>query len=212
MGCGHGCLPDRRSCQRGWAGVSIWDTFAHTPGRIERGETADVACDFYHRWPEDLELLSNLGFQAFRFSIAWPRILPDGDRQVNIPGLDFYDRLVDAMLAKNIQPYITLFHWDLPQALQDQGGWDNRATSQAFAHYAEVVGRRLGDRVRNWITLNEPMVHTMAGHLLGIHAPGQSNIFKVVNVGMNMMLAHGLGVQALRAVLPGSARVGSPST
>lgn len=189
-------------------GLSIWDTFAHTAGAIERGENADVACDFYHKWPQDLDLMSELGLQAFRFSVAWPRVIPDGLGKVNKKGLDFYDRLVDALLAKGITPYLTLYHWDLPQALQDQGGWNNRETGQAFARYAEVVARRLGDRVQHWITLNEPMIHTMAGHLLGMHAPGKSNIFKVIQVGVNLMAAHGQGVMALRSVLPASGKIG----
>lgn len=189
-------------------GPSIWDTFEQAPGNIERNETAQVASDFYHRWPQDLDLMQALGIQAFRFSTAWPRILPLGTGAVNPKGLDYYDRLVDGLLARSIEPYLTLYHWDLPQALQDQGGWAQRATADAFQDYTVVVARRLGDRVRHWITLNEPMVVTMIGHLLGRHAPGERNPLKVLPVAVNQMVAHGLAVQVLRAELPEHARVG----
>ena len=189
-------------------GVSIWDTFEKIPGRIERNETAQIASDFYRRWPQDLDLMQALGIQAFRFSTAWPRILPDGSGTVNPQGLDFYDRLVDGMLARGIEPYLTLYHWDLPQLLQDRGGWTQRSTSAAFQEYAGLVARRLGDRVRHWITLNEPMIVTMIGHLLGLHAPGNRNPLKVISVAVNLMVAHGLAVSALRAELPTQAQVG----
>ena len=156
-------------------GLSIWDTFSHTRGRVERSENGDIACDFYHRWQQDLNLASELNLNAFRFSISWPRIFPSGTGQINPAGLDFYDRLVDGLLACGIEPYLTLYHWDLPQALQDKGGWAQRNTVAAFGEYAEVVGKRLGDRVRYWITHNEPAVVSLIGNVLGHHAPGFRN-------------------------------------
>jgi beta-glucosidase len=153
-------------------GTSIWDTFAATPGKVFQGDNGDIADDHYHRMPEDVELMARLGLQAYRFSIAWPRILPQGRGNANNAGLDFYDRLVDNLLAKNIQPFATLYHWDLPQTLQDAGGWVNRATAYAFADYAEVVAQRLGDRVAGWITLNEPWCSAFLGYGIGLHAPG----------------------------------------
>src|SRR3712207_3718859 len=153
-------------------GESIWDRFSHTPGKTRNGDTGDVACDHYHRWREDVALMREIGLDAYRFSIAWPRVIPAGRSQVNQAGLDFYDRLVDGLLEAGIQPFATLYHWDLPQALQEEGGWANRDTAQDFADYAEVVARRLGDRVRSWITLNEPWVAAFIGNLEGRHAPG----------------------------------------
>jgi beta-glucosidase len=133
---------------------SIWDRFSHTPGTTEGGDTGDVACDHYHRWRSDVDLMRDLGLNAYRFSIAWPRILPSGRGTVNQAGVDFYSRLVDALLEARIEPYLTLYHWDLPQSLQDEGGWPDRAIVPAFVEYAEVVSRALGDRVRNWITVS----------------------------------------------------------
>lgn len=189
-------------------GTSIWDTFAHTKGKVERDENGDIACDFYHRWPKDIELMAALGLRAFRFSIAWPRIFPNGDTRINPKGLDFYDRLVDELLKKDIVPYVTLYHWDLPQTLQNQGGWNKRDTALAFSRYVEIVGKRLGDRVRYWITHNEPMIVTMIGHLLGIHAPGQRNPWKVFSVATNILVSHGLAVKALRTVARSDANIG----
>ncbi|MFF4623981.1 GH1 family beta-glucosidase [Nonomuraea jabiensis] len=180
-------------------GVSIWDTFAHEPGRTRDGHTGDVACDHYHRWREDVELMSGLGVNAYRFSIAWPRVQPQGDGEVNVEGLDFYERLVDALLEKGIQPVPTLFHWDLPQALQDRGGWINRDISGNFAEYAATVAARLADRVPLWITLNEPFVHMAYGYAMGIHAPGQALLTDALPAAHHQLLAHGLAVQALRA-------------
>jgi beta-glucosidase len=139
-------------------GPSIWDTFSHTPGKIANNENGDIAADHYHRWKEDIALLSDMGIKAYRFSTAWPRILPDGTGKVNKKGLDFYDRIVDELLKRKIEPYVCLFHWDLPQALQDKGGWPNRDTTAYFAEYARVVAGRLGDRVNTWFTHNEPWV------------------------------------------------------
>ena len=142
-------------------GKSIWDVFSHTPGRVKNGDTGDVACDHYHRWREDLDLLATGGFKAYRFSTAWPRIMPAGAGAVEPRGLDFYDRLVDGVVARGITPWLCLYHWDLPQALQDEGGWVKRDTADKFADYARVVARRLGDRVKHWAMFNEPNVHAL---------------------------------------------------
>ena len=181
-------------------GPSIWDTFAHTEGRTKNGDTGDVACDHYHRWPEDLTLMAQLGIDTYRFSIAWPRIQPTGKGTdpANLPGLDFYDRLVDALLERGIEPMPTLFHWDLPQALQDVGGWMNRETPYRFADYAAVTAARLGDRVKSWITLNEPIVHMVYGYAFGMHAPGEALMFDALPAGHHQLLAHGLAVRVLR--------------
>jgi beta-glucosidase len=163
-----------------------------------------VACDHYHRWPEDLQLMQSLGLDAYRFSIAWPRILPQGDGPVNEAGLDFYDRLVDGLLAAGITPYATLYHWDLPQALQDrQGGWFSRDIVAQFARYADIVTRRLGDRVKHWATLNEPRVVTMQGHFSGEHAPGLRDMKVAVQVAHHLLLAHGTALPLMRVNVPG---------
>jgi len=154
-------------------GESVWDRFCATPGKVRNGDSGERACDFYHRYREDVALMRELGLNAFRFSIAWPRILPMGRGPVNEAGLDFYDRLVDELLANDIEPFATLFHWDTPQALEDLGGWPARETAEAFAEYAAVVAGRLGDRVRHWLTHNEPWVHAWIGHAWGEHAPGR---------------------------------------
>ncbi|MER6754107.1 GH1 family beta-glucosidase [Micromonospora echinofusca] len=180
-------------------GASIWDTFAHTPGRIADGSTGDVACDHYHRHAEDVALLAGLGVSAYRFSIAWPRVRPTGDGPVDPRGLDFYDRLVDDLLAHGVDPVATLFHWDLPQALEDAGGWLNRDTAHRFAEYADATAARLGDRVKLWITLNEPFIHMSLGHGTGEHAPGRTLLFDAFPVAHHQLLAHGLAVAALRA-------------
>jgi beta-glucosidase len=151
---------------------SIWDTFTHQPGRVRDGSTGDVTCDHYHRWAEDVALLGELGVGAYRFSIAWPRVQPTGDGPANPAGLAFYDRLIDALLERGIDPVATLFHWDLPEALQAAGGWQVRDTAARFGEYAELVAESLGDRVKLWVTLNEPFIHFSLGHVLGIHAPG----------------------------------------
>jgi beta-glucosidase len=183
----------------GGRGISIWDTFSATPGKTFRGETGAVAADHYHRMPEDVALMAQLGLGAYRFSIAWPRIQPTGTGAVNQQGLDFYDRLVDALLTYGIQPFVTLYHWDLPQALQDQGGWENRDTAQAFADYAEIVAQRLGDRVAGWITHNEPWCAAFLGYGIGVHAPGLKNRQAAIQVGHHLLLSHGLTVPRLRA-------------
>ena len=189
-------------------GPSIWDTFVRQPDRIERGETADVSVDHYHRYPEDLALMEELGLKAYCFSISWPRLLPEGTGKVNPAGLDFYDRLVDGLLAKNITPYVMLYHWDLPQALQDQGGWGERFIIDAYSEYARLVAKRLGDRIPAWVTLNEPMVIALGGHFTGELAPGIQDPFVALRVAHHLLVSHGQAVQLLRAELPKTAKIG----
>ncbi|MFN8471306.1 MAG: GH1 family beta-glucosidase [Anaerolineae bacterium] len=185
-------------------GASIWDTFSHTPGKVLNGDTGDVADDHYHRWQEDVALLRDLGVPAYRFSVAWPRILPDGVGRINPAGLDFYDRLVDALLAAGITPWATLYHWDLPQALQDRGGWGNRDTIDAFVTYSDIVAKRLGDRVKNWMTHNEPWVAAFVGNLFGEHAPGLRDLPLALAVAHNLLVSHGRAVPVIRAASPGA--------
>jgi beta-glucosidase len=184
-------------------GESIWDRFCRVPGKVLAGDTGDVACDFYHRYPEDIALMRELGIDAFRFSVAWPRVLPEGRGRVNARGLDFYDRLVDALLAAGIRPFVNLYHWDLPQALEDAGGWPERATAEAFAEYAEIVGRRLGDRVRDWMTHNEPYCTAWLGYGLGVFAPGRESTRDALAAAHHVLLSHGWAVEALRRSAPG---------
>ncbi|HEY7416695.1 MAG TPA: family 1 glycosylhydrolase, partial [Ktedonobacteraceae bacterium] len=179
-------------------GISIWDTFVSIPGKTPQGQTGDIADDHYHRVQEDVTLMARLGLLAYRFSIAWPRILPSGRGDINAQGLDFYDRLVDTLLANGIKPFVTLYHWDLPQALEDAGGWLNRATAQAFADYAEIVAQRLGDRVEGWVTLNEPWCAAYLGYGIGIHAPGKTDRQAAVDAGHILLLAHGLAAPRIR--------------
>jgi beta-glucosidase len=181
-------------------GESIWDRFSHTPGKTLNGDSGDVACDHYHRWPEDIALMQRLDLKAYRFSTAWPRIYPQGRGLRNQAGLEFYDRLVDALLAANIEPYITLYHWDLPQALEDQGGWSARDTAYAFADYAETMVRQLGDRVRHWTTFNEPWCTAFSGYAWGEHAPGLKDDRLALQVAHHTLVAHGLALQAMRAI------------
>ena len=181
------------------AGPSIWQRFAHTPGRIVGGDTGDVACDHYRLFKGDIALMKRLGMQAYRFSIAWPRILPEGAGWVNAAGLDFYSRLVDELLANGIEPLATLYHWDLPAALDDKGGWLNRDSASWFADYAEVVFRALDGRVKRWATINEPWVVSDGGYLHGTIAPGHSNKFEAPIASHNLMRAHGAAVVAYRA-------------
>jgi beta-glucosidase len=184
-------------------GESIWDRFSHTPGKITNGDTGNVACDHYHRYLEDISLMRDLGLKAYRFSVSWPRVLPSGFGRVNLPGLDFYDRLTDALLAANIEPFITLHHWDYPQALYDQGGWLKRDHLACFADYAAVMAKRLGDRIQRWTTFNEPGVIAWDGYVSGEHAPGVKNDQKTaLQVTHNLIVAHGLAVQAIRGVDP----------
>ena len=187
-------------------GESIWDRFSHTPGRVAGGDTGDVACDHYHRWRDDVALMRSLNLGAYRFSIAWPRVIPDGDGNVNPAGLDFYDRLVDGLLDAGIRPYPTLYHWDLPQALEDRGGWRSRKTVDAFARYVEVVVDRLGDRVTDWWTINEPWVIAVVGHEEGRHAPGRRSTQDSLDVAHHVLVAHARAVDVVRS--RGAARAG----
>jgi beta-glucosidase len=182
-------------------GPSIWDTFSGQPGAVYHGDTADVACDHFHRLEADLDLMAELGLQAYRFSIAWPRVQPDGNA-INAGGLDFYERLVDGLLARAITPIATLYHWDLPQALQDRGGWSNRAIADYFADYASAVVRRLGDRVERWVTINEPWVVAFVGHLEGRHAPGATDEATALKVAHHTLLAHARAMEVIRATAP----------
>jgi beta-glucosidase len=183
-------------------GETIWDVFCRTPGKVANGDTGDVACDHYHRYAEDVALMASLGLKAYRFSVAWSRILPEGRGRVEPRGLDFYDRLVDALLTHNITPFVTLYHWDLPQALQDIGGWENRDTLSAFAAYADLLSRRLGDRVKHFATLNEPWVIAFLGNLFGLHAPGKQDLQTALLVSHHLMVGHGMALDALRANVP----------
>jgi beta-glucosidase len=189
-------------------GPSIWDTFTKEPGATHHGESGAVACDHYHRVPEDVALMAQLNLNAYRFSIAWSRILPEGRGSINERGLDFYDRLVDALLARGIAPLATLYHWDLPLALHMPGGWPRRETALAFADYAEIVARRLGDRIAWWITLNEPWCSAYLGYGTGVHAPGIAEPQAAVNAAHHLLLAHGLAVPRIRAHTRADAHVG----
>jgi beta-glucosidase len=188
-------------------GRSIWDTFARVPGAIADGQTGDDACDHYHRFPEDVALMAGIGARAYRFSVSWPRVQPDGTGAANERGLAFYDRLVDAILAAGIQPLVNLFHWDLPQALQDRGGFASRRIVDQFADYAALAAARLGDRVSDWMTLNEPAVYAYLGHADGIHAPGLRDWPTALRVVDNQLQAHAAAGAAIRSVVKG-ARIG----
>jgi beta-glucosidase len=181
------------------AGPSIWHRFAHTPGRTARGETGDIACDHYHRWADDVRLMADLGLNAYRFSLSWSRLLPDGTGRTNPGGVGFYDRLIDALLKHGITPLVTLYHWDLPAALDDRGGWLNRDIAGWFGDYAATAFRAYGDRVPRWVTLNEPWVITDGGYLHGALAPGHTNLYESPIASHNLLRAHGTAVQAFRA-------------
>ncbi|MFC1922574.1 GH1 family beta-glucosidase [Chloroflexota bacterium] len=185
-------------------GESIWDRFSHTPGKIENGDTGDMACDHYHRWQDDIQLMKELGLKAYRFSISWPRIFPQGGGQPNQAGIDFYSRLVDKLLENGIEPFLTLYHWDLPQILQDRGGWPARSTTKAFVEYADLVSRKLGDRVLNWMTLNEPFVSAWVGYMEGRHAPGHQDVDETLASAHHLLLAHGWSVPVIRDNIPES--------
>ncbi len=189
-------------------GESIWDRFSHTPGNIVDGSSGDVACDHYHRYPEDIRLMKELGLKAYRLSVSWPRVLPAGKGRINPKGLDFYERLVDALLAAGIEPFLTLYHWDLPQKLQEAGGWANRETVGHFEAYAEAVSGRLADRVHNWMTHNEPWVAAFVGHLYGEHAPGIKDLKTALQAAHHILLSHGRAVPLLRAGGDRRTRVG----
>ncbi|MFC0528315.1 GH1 family beta-glucosidase [Phytohabitans kaempferiae] len=187
-------------------GPSIWDTFSRTPGKVYAGHTGDVACDHYHRYPDDVRLMSDLGLRAYRFSISWPRLQPDGSGPVNPRGLDFYDRLVDELIGRGIDPIVTLYHWDLPQSLEDRGGWTHRDTASWFAEYAAAAYTRLGDRVATWTTLNEPWCSAYLGYASGVHAPGRQDPAAAFAAVHHLLLGHGLAARALRAA--GAEKVG----
>ena len=185
-------------------GPSVWDTFSRTPGKVRGGDTGDVACDAYHRYREDVALMASLGLGAYRFSISWPRIQPAGRGAVNQQGLDYYRALLDELAGHGIAAAVTLYHWDLPQALQDEGGWAVRDTAERFAEYAAIVAEALGDRVTRWITLNEPQVVASHGYRTGEHAPGMRDAAAAAAATHHLLLGHGLAAQALRAAAPGS--------
>jgi beta-glucosidase len=180
-------------------GPSVWDTFCAEPGRVVDGSSGEVACDHYHRYAEDVDLMRALGLDGYRFSVSWSRVQPEGRGRANPPGLAFYDRLVDALLEAGVRPMATLFHWDLPQPLEDAGGWLERDTTDRFAEYATLVGMKLGDRVEHWCPVNEPNVVTLLGHAVGIHAPGRQLVFDALPAAHHLLLAHGRAVTALRA-------------
>ncbi len=186
-------------------GESIWDVFSHTPGNTFNGDTGDVACDHYHRWQEDIQLMKSLGYKAYRFSIAWPRILPEGRGRINQPGLDFYNRLIDGLLEAGIQPLATLYHWDLPTALE--GAWLNRSVVDAFAEYSGLAARHFGDRVKLWFTINEPWCASHLSYTFGEHAPGMKDRSKGILAAHHLLLAHGVAVKELRKAIP-DAQVG----
>jgi beta-glucosidase len=189
-------------------GESTWDRFAHTPGRIKNGDTGDVACDSYHRWREDIALMRAMNLNSYRFSIAWPRIQPSGSGAANSKGVDYYSRLVDALLEAHIRPLVTLYHWDLPQALEDAGGWPNRDLADRFADYVQLVAQALGDRVSDWILFNEPDAFVDLGYLEGTHAPGRKSLLDFLRATHVVNLAQGAGFRAVKAARP-SARVGT---
>ncbi len=189
-------------------GVSIWDTFSHTPGKVRGGDTGDIACDSYHRLDEDLALLSELGVSAYRFSVAWPRVQPTGAGPVNQPGLDYYRALVAGLRERDIAPVATVYHWELPQALEDKGGWASRDTAERLAEYAQLLAEALGDEVAMWITLIEPLQSAHQGYRVGTHAPGKTDYGLAAAATHHLLLAHGLAMQAMRSVLPGRIPVG----
>jgi len=180
-------------------GTSIWDTFSATPGNVKNADSGLNACDHYHRWPEDLDLIRDAGFDGYRFSFAWPRLIPAGTGAVNQAGIDFYDRLIDGMLERGIKPFATLYHWDLPSPLQDKGGWMNRDIASAFGDYASLVAQKFGDRLSAIATINEPWCVAFLSHFLGIHAPGYRDVRAAARAMHHVLLAHGTGIDALRA-------------
>ena len=180
-------------------GLSIWDTFCKVPGKVANADNGDVACDHYHRYEEDLDLMKWMGVDAYRFSVAWPRVIPNGVGSVNQAGLDFYDRLIDGALQRGIEPWLTMYHWDLPQTLQDKGGWNNRQIVQWFEEYAEVLTTKFGDRVKNWMTLNEPLCSAWIGHLYGDMAPGIKDLQTALNSSHHLLMSHGIASQVIRS-------------
>src|SRR4029453_18024701 len=201
-GAGTSAYQVEGAADQGGRGPSIWDTFAGIPGRVAGGDTGAVAADHYHRYRQDTALMADLGLGAYRFSVAWPRVQPEGRGPVNPEGLDFYRRLADSLLERGVEPWVTLYHWDLPQALQDRGGWASRETAGRFADYAAAVYGALADRVPNWPTLNEPWCAAFLGHAAGIHAPGLRDPATAVRAAHHLLVAHGLAAQAMRALDP----------
>lgn len=189
-------------------GESIWDRFSHTPGHVVNGDTGDIACDHYHRYKEDIAMMKEMGLKAYRFSVAWPRIFPEGRGSVNEKGLDFYKRLIEELHKADIQPALTLYHWDLPQALQDKGGWANGDTLDYYAEYAAYLFRQLGDGVSMWITHNEPWCVSFLSNMLGQHAPGYKDAALAVQISHNLLVSHGKAVQAFRQLGPADGRIG----
>lgn len=181
-------------------GPSIWDTFSHIPGKISDATSGDTACDHYRLWKDDTTLMKRLGLGAYRFSIAWTRLFPDGKGPLNRKGLAFYDKLIDELLKKKIDPFVTLYHWDLPHALHLEGGWTNRETADRFADYTEAAVKKFGDRVKNWITLNEPLIAYGAGYYVGEHAPGEKSMIKALRAAHTLMLAHAKSLERIRAI------------
>jgi beta-glucosidase len=189
-------------------GTSIWDTFSHTPGKVLHGDTGDIACDQYHRFEEDLDLMAELGLQAYRFSVSWPRVQPEGSGPTNERGLDYYRSLVEGLRERSIEPMPTLYHWDLPQALEDRGGWTSRETSERFAEYAGIMYEALGDSVRFWITLNEPWVSAWMGYGIGVHAPGRKDTAEALAATHHLLLGHGLALEKMRSLGAGHNQLG----
>ena len=206
-GCATSSYQIEGAAQEDGRAESIWDRFAATPGKVRDGSSGAVACDHYHRWPEDFDIGRDMGLNAYRFSIAWPRIFSEVGGKPNGKGLDFYSRLVDGMLERGLQPWATLYHWDLPQFLQDRGGWADRATVDAYLAFVEAMTRRLGDRVKHWITHNEPWCTAMIGNYEGLHAPGLTDFRTALQVCHHVLLSHGKAVPLIRANVP-DAQVG----
>ncbi|MGD6968071.1 GH1 family beta-glucosidase [Rossellomorea vietnamensis] len=182
----------------GGRGLSIWDTFSHTPGNVVNGDNGDVACDSYHRYEEDIELMKELGIDTYRFSVSWPRIFPDGTGEVNQEGVQYYHNFIDSLLASGIEPMCTLYHWDLPQALQDKGGWENRETVEAFAEYAAFMFKEFNGKIKNWLTINEPWCVSFLSNFIGVHAPGYQDLQLATTISHHLMLAHGKAVTRFR--------------
>ena len=183
-------------------GVSIWDTFSKTPGKVVNGDTGDIACDHYHRFEEDIKIMKDLGVSAYRFSIAWPRLFPNGDDKREERGFAFYNRLINSLIDAGIEPMVTLYHWDLPQALEDKGGWANRSIVEAFAHYATACAEAFGDRINTWITLNEPWCVSWLGYSSGVHAPGKKDFKLAIAASHHTALAHSAALKAIKVVRP----------
>ena len=192
------------SASEGGRTPSIWDTFAKIPGNIHNGDTGEIACDHYHRYEEDLDIMQWMGLSAYRFSISWTGVIPNGIGEVNEEGINFYNSIIDGLLSRGITPFITLYHWDLPQILQDRGGWNNRDSAEWFAEYAAVCARYFGDRVKHWITINEPHCAAWFGNFRGWHAPGITDLQTSVNVAHHLLLAHGRATQEIRAIIDGA--------